>query len=184
MSHRGIGRFFSFRQALIALGIGCAGLACGAIVAYQFFEAHRLYIWLALVTLGLLVVAPIYFVAEAFPKGCKACKRAFASKSATFPAGWREAVQRFLVAPDQASWQALCYAPAHGQSERAHLKVEHCDGCGRIGQAKLVIEEAKDGDWSTRDYCEERVVESPLLTWLMQMADVRNNTMQPGQGGR
>ncbi len=184
MAHPGIGRFFSFRQTLTALGIAGVGLVVGAIFAYEYLVDHRIYIWLGLVTLGLLVLAPIYFVAEAFPKGCKACKRAFAKKTVSFPAGWREVIQRYLAAPDQATWQQLCYAPVHGQSERALLIIEHCDGCGKIGQAKLVIEEARDGDWSTRDHCEERIMESPMLTWLTQMADTRNGTPQHSQGSR
>ena len=176
MAHPAIGRFFAPLHALIALGIGVGGLVCGGITWYRFVDDQRISITFILLSAGLLLLSPIYFVAQAFPQGCKACKRAFAEKAAVFPTGWREVVQRFLAQPDQATWHQLCRAPLHDMSSRTKLSIEHCATCGRIGQARLVIEEQRDNDWSTRDFCEQRVVEAPLLTWLLQVADARSGT--------
>ena len=182
VAHPGIGRFFAPIHALIALGIGAGGLVCAALAWQSFVDDHRISITFIVLTAGLLLVSPVYFVVQAFPQGCKTCKRAFADRAAVFPAGWREVVQRFLAHPDQGTWQQLCRAPMHDMSTRAKLSIEHCATCGKIGQALLVIEEQRDSDWSTRDFCERRVVEAPLLNWLLQIADARGGTTprQPG----
>ena len=173
MSHPKIGRFFSPLQALISLGIGVAGLGCGGLVAYRYYEGGRIPILFVLIAAGLLLLAPVYFVLQAFPKGCKTCKRAFASKSAAFPSGWQEIIRRFLATPDQATWQQLCQAPAHGQSERLLLEIEHCAQCQSIGEASLSVEEMRNSSWSTRDSYEERVIEGQMVGWLTQLADAR-----------
>ena len=182
MSHPAIGRFFAPLHALIAIGIGAGGLVCGAITWYRFVEDHRISLGFIVVTAGLLLVSPAYFVVAAFPQGCKACKRAFAEKAAVFPAGWQEVVQRFLAHPDPNTWQQLCRAPLHDMSHRTRLSIEHCASCGKIGQARLVTEAQRDNDWSTSDFCEQRVVEAPLLTWLLQVADARSGMSPPPVG--
>jgi hypothetical protein len=168
-------------QALVAAGIGCVGLAFAAYAWYRYVDANTISIAAVVLALLLVVLSPVYFVVQAFPKGCKACKRAFASKSVAFPAGWRDVIQRYLAASDPATWQQLCHAPMHALNERALLTIQHCAVCGRIGQAHLALEEEESGGWKTSELCEERVVESPVLTSLIQLADVRNGALPPGQ---
>jgi hypothetical protein len=173
VSHPKIGRFFSPLQALISVGIGVAGLGCAGLVVYRYYDGGRIPIMFVLIAAALLLAAPVHFATQAFPKGCKSCKRAFASKSVAFPSGWQEVIRRFLVTPDQATWQQLCQAPAHGQSERLLLEIEHCAQCHSIGEASLSVEEMRNSSWSTRDSFEETVIEGQMVGWLTQLAEVR-----------
>ncbi len=176
MSHPAIGRFFSPLQALIAFGVGVAGVACGAIFAYRYYDAGRISILFGLATIVLLLGSPVYFVAAAFPKGCKACKRPFAQKYVDFPAGWQETVERFLATPDQDTFQKLCRAPASSPYERALLTLDHCAVCRGIGEAHVTLERAEDGQWAAKDVGDSRVVDAPMVQWLSQIADTRAST--------
>ncbi len=173
MSHPAIGRFFSPRQALIAVGIGLAGVACGALVVYRYYDAHRISIVFVLLTLLLLLVSPIYFVGCAFPKGCKACRHPFTEKWLVFPAGWKEVIERFLAVPDQDTFQKLCQAPSSGPYERALLTLDHCATCRRIGEVHVTVERAVDGQWTAKEVGDSRVVDAPMVQWLSQIAESR-----------
>ncbi len=172
MTHPMIGKFFSPRQALIALGIGLAGCLGFGLLAWAYYTGHKIYLMLVLISAGLILVSPVYFFAAAFPKGCRACNRAFEKKKFTYPMGWQDALRHFLHQPEQGLWQQLVSAPQHGPIERVCAELEHCASCGRIGQLEISIEDQKQ-DWELRSSEDKVVVEAPLLGWLLQIADAR-----------
>ncbi len=172
MKHPLIGRFFSPLQALIALGIGLAGCVGLGLIAWAYYSGQKIYLLLVLISVGLVLVSPVYFFASAFPKGCKACNRAFAEKKIYYPMGWQDAIRHFLRQPEQGLWQQLVSAPQHGPIERVCATLDYCASCARIGELEVAIEDQKEA-WEQRSSEDKVVVEAPVLGWLVQIAEAR-----------
>jgi hypothetical protein len=172
VSHPAIGRFFSIRQTLISIGVFLGGAGILGLVYYTYLTGGRIPILLPLLGGALILGSPVLFIGTAFPKGCKTCRKVFESSNIYFPTGWDQGVKHFLTTGDQPTWQQLCSAPAHDQTQRVAVEIEHCTKCCQIGRVRLTVEEKKE-HWLNKSSEDWIVLQAAMLGWLLQIGEAR-----------
>ncbi|MCA9599121.1 MAG: hypothetical protein KC776_37680 [Myxococcales bacterium] len=135
MSNNPIGRFFSIKNAGIALATLLGGAAFGAYCVFRVLDQGRISLGGFAVS-GLLVLVGLALFATAFPKGCRRCKRAFDSTGVSFPGNYYGAIEQALSNGDEHGLLQMQTAPL-ASGEIAKINIEHCAGCRALGTAQV-----------------------------------------------
>ncbi len=170
-TNNAIGRFFSVKNAAIALATLLGGGAFGAYCVYRVLDQGRISIGGFAVS-GLLVLAGLALFATAFPRGCRRCRRAFQSSSVGFPADCFATLEQALASGDVQALMQLRGAPL-ASGEVARVNLELCDGCNSLGTAQ--VERARwNGQYSeTVQQGALHVVNGPLVGALIEITAQR-----------
>lgn len=182
MTQPQIGRFFSAKRALAAVGLVLGGLAFGGYCVYRVIEQNRISIG-GFVVSGLLVLAGFAVLAMAFPKGCKACSKAFGEIRSTFPAEYSQQLRAGLAGQRADMIQAMAQAPL-AQGQVARINLDYCEGCKQIGLATVSVEtfNAQSQDYDVTETSEEHVVAGPMIAAVLQVASYRQAMTGAAEG--
>lgn len=133
-----VGRFFSLKNAAIALGVLLGGLAFGGYVVSRIVNEGRISIG-GIVVSGLLVVVGLALLLTIFPKGCKRCGKSFEETTRAIAGEHYQLVEQALVQGDAPRLQwALQMVPMDAQ--KTTLSISYCDKCRSVGFASVALE--------------------------------------------
>jgi hypothetical protein len=142
-----VGRFFSFKNAAMAVAVLLGGLGFGGYVVLRIVNENRVSIG-GLAVSGLLVLVGLGLFFTVFPKGCKRCAKPFEETSRETLGEHYQLVQGALSQGDAAKIQwALQSTPAGAQ--KTTVTVSYCKGCRSVGVASVALERSNGDDDET-----------------------------------
>jgi hypothetical protein len=159
-----IGRFFSLKNAAIALGVLLGGLAFGGYVASRIINEGRISIG-GIIVSGLLVLTGLALLLTIFPKGCKRCGKSFEEATRAVAGEHYLIVEQALAQGDAARLQwALQMVPVDAQ--KTTLTISYCDKCRSVGVASVALERSNGQYDETLASSDDIAIGPPVIQTL------------------
>jgi hypothetical protein len=129
-------RFFSGKMALIALGVTLLGVAVGGYCVMRVMNEGRISLGGFLLA-GVLVLAGLALVTQAFPKGCAACAQPFVTGQAVFAPALYEQLLACVQQQNAAGLGSFVSAPSPAHGDKTTLVLNYCPKCRQLGEADV-----------------------------------------------
>jgi hypothetical protein len=133
-------RFFSGKMALIAVGVALLGLGIGAYCVMRVTNEGRISIG-GFLFAGLLTVAGLALLPQAFPKGCGTCARPFTVVNTAFARAHYDHLLACFQQQNPSALEGLVGAPSPNHGDKSTLELNYCAGCRQQGEVDLIEEQ-------------------------------------------